>query len=230
MLYTLKRKGKRLSLKVKLFAFLLLIAALCGIITTYYHTTIKPIITSLATSEVETVMMKAINNAAIKVLAEKALDYESVVTIEKDLSGKIVSLTSNSVVMNLLKSQFINEVVENVDAYTSNSVYIPIGNIIAPSLFSGHGPKIRFDLMPESSVTADYINSFVTAGINQTRHQILIKVKVSAGIYLPGYTAETEVETKIIVAETIIVGAVPNDFTYFDSEEDESDELIINNK
>ena len=48
------------------------------------------------------------------------------------------------------------------------------------------------------------------AGINQTRHQILLDVTVAVEILLPGSTLNTEIGAQIPVAETVIVGTVPD--------------------
>ena len=73
----------------------------------------------------------------------------------------------------------------------------------------------------------------LAAGINQTRHQILLHVDVYTGILLPGFTASTKVSNEIAVAETVIVGGVPQTYTYFSTTEDKiedyADEYIMNN-
>ena len=59
------------------------------------------------------------------------------------------------------------------------------------------------------NVSADFNSSFESAGINQTKHQIYLDVKTSVYSFLPGFRTTTDVETNILVAETVIVGAVP---------------------
>ena len=83
---------------------------------------------------------------------------------------------------------------------------------------------------PARAVYADYENTFSAAGINQTRHTVSVKITVSSGVYLPGYSAETTIETHIIIAETVIVGDVPDAFTKIDRltddvTEDEIDDI-----
>lgn len=62
------------------------------------------------------------------------------------------------------------------------------------------------------------------AGINQTRHQILLHVDVYTGILLPGFTASTKVSNEIAVAETVIVGSVPETYTYFSTAPEEQEQ------
>ena len=213
MLYTRKREKNGRTRRIRAFLIFIFIAVVLLTAFISYFTTIKPIVTSIATSQVEVVMMKSVNDAAIRVLSSQDVGYEDIITVSMDECGKIASLTANSVLINIIKSRFVNEVVDNIESHSNNSVKIPIGSILSPTFFSGHGPDLCFDLMPVSSVYADFESSFVTAGINQTRHIISVKITVSSGVYLPGYSAETTIETRMIVAETVIVGSIPNDFT-----------------
>ena len=67
------------------------------------------------------------------------------------------------------------------------------------------------------------------AGINQTRHQILLSVDVYTSILLPGFTASTKVSNEIAVAETVIVGSVPETYTYFSTTPDELEDTARDN-
>ncbi len=229
MIYNVKRKpDKRSRRRKKLLLFLLLVSLF--LLPFHFYSNIRPLVSSIAESRVESVVMKAINDAAVKVITENAVGYDSMVAIERGTDGKVVSVTADSTAMNLLKSLLINEIVDNVAVYGTGSVKIPVGSIIMPTLFSGHGPEIAFDLMPVGSVLADFENEFDSAGINQTRHRINVKLTVAAGVYLPGYTTETTIETRIIIAESVIVGAVPESFVYIDNSKTttEKDGLIVN--
>ena len=108
-----------------------------------------------------------------------------------------------------------------------------IGNLILPELFSGRGPGIPLMVLSISTSDASFRNAFTSAGINQTRHRIILDVDVHVSILLPGLTTYTKVSNEISVAETVIVGGVPDTYTYFSTTPDEienyADEYIINN-
>ena len=59
----------------------------------------------------------------------------------------------------------------------------------------------------------EFNNSVVTAGINQTKHQINLEVMVDIDILIPWATESARVTTEVLIADTIIVGQVPE--TYF---------------
>lgn len=82
------------------------------------------------------------------------------------------------------------------------------------------------------SCSARFENQFTQAGINQTTHRVMLYVDVSMSILLPGFRTGTQVSSSFSVAETVIVGDVPDTYTYFDSGrdiEEEAHEYAINN-
>ena len=58
------------------------------------------------------------------------------------------------------------------------------------------------------------ISEFSEAGINQTRHRIIIEITVNVEAIVPGYSTDVAVSTAITAAETIIVGRVPDAYTH----------------
>jgi len=82
-------------------------------------------------------------------------------------------------------------------------------------LLAGRGPRIRVRMESIGSSSAEFQNQFETGGINQTRHQIILELNVSVSILLPGFTTTTNVSNAVTVAETVIVGSVPESYTYF---------------
>ena len=116
---------------------------------------------------------------------------------------------------------------------TSSDLSIPLGTLTGSNLLAGRGPHIRVRTQSVGTATARFDNQFSSSGINQTRHRIILDVDVHVSILLPGLTTYTKVSNEISVAETVIVGGVPETYTYFSTTPDEienyADEYIINN-
>jgi len=82
------------------------------------------------------------------------------------------------------------------------------------------------------SSTANLRNEFTSSGINQTRHQIIMDVDVRISVLLPGCVTSVPVSQSFSVAETVLVGAVPENYTYFSAREDltsTAEDYIMNN-
>ena len=59
---------------------------------------------------------------------------------------------------------------------------------------------------------ASFSSNFTQAGINQTLHQLNMSVSVDVTVLVLGQTTEFTVSSQVVVAETIIVGQVPDTF------------------
>ena len=52
-------------------------------------------------------------------------------------------------------------------------------------------------------------NQFASAGVNQTHHQVMLDIQTHVLFITPDSYEPTEVNTSICIAETVIVGEVP---------------------
>ena len=63
-----------------------------------------------------------------------------------------------------------------------------------------------------ASATGVAFNELVAAGINQTKHQLLLEIVVDVDVLLPWEILSTRVVTEVLVSETVIIGAVPDTY------------------
>ncbi len=178
---------------------------------------LRPLVRQLAVSRVSYLATRAINDAVSDAVNDSALQYGDLVMFEKDTDGKITALKTNMLGINRLKSGITNRVVERVNGMEPSKLSVPLGNILNGELLSGRGPGIPVRIVPVGMVDTKFSNNFSEAGINQTRHEIVLNVKVDIGVLLPGNSADIVVSSQVTIAETIIVGTVPGTFASFDS-------------
>lgn len=193
----------------------------------------RPLIQKLAYSRVSYLASKAINDAVDSEISNGTIRYDELISFEKDTEGKITALKTNMIRVNQLKVEISNIILDKIDSIQESELYIPLGNIINGDLFSGRGPKIPIKIVPTGSVKASFSNVFSSAGINQTRHQIIMVLTVNMNILTPGSSQTTSVESQVNVAETVIVGTVPGNYTYFSETDDASStqkSAILDNK
>ena len=89
---------------------------------------------------------------------------------------------------------------------------VPLGNLTGWMLFSGLGPKLRVSIDSVGDVVAEVRNQFDSAGINQTHHQVLMDLSVTVHLFIPGEVTSVTVDTTMCLAETILIGTVPNSY------------------
>ena len=202
------------------FLIFLIFAVALSIVCYSMLLRIRPVMLTLATSEVYEVVMNDINDVIHEEITNGAISYDNLITLEKDYSGNITALETNMPMINLLQASISKSVVSRVENSIVSDIKIPIGNAVGGVVFTGRGPSFVVKILSVTSVQTRFINSFSEAGINQTRHKIMLEVSANIDIYVPG-TRETTttVSTLVEVAETVIVGEVP-DF-YADIGEDD---------
>ena len=155
------------------------------------------------------------------------------ISLEKDNDGKVTAVHSNMAAFNRLQAQILDIILAKIDQVSAKELSIPIGTLTGSALLAGRGPRISVRMESVGSSTARFANKFQSAGINQTKHQIVLEVDVSVAILLPGFTTATKVSTDVTVAETVIVGSVPETYTYFstapETYEEDLKDYILNN-
>ena len=77
-------------------------------------------------------------------------------------------------------------------------------------VFYNLGPKINVDITQIGNITSSYESVFESAGINQTRHKIYLNVDMKMKLIVPLNSRDVEISSQIPIAETIIVGKIPN--------------------
>jgi sporulation protein YunB len=172
-------------------------------------------LSELAISTATDVVTYAVNEAIDQRMGDGSMDYDKLVTLEKTETGEISALVTNMSRINSLQSAIVNDVIKRLSDTESTTVYIPLGSVLGGTLLSGSGPNIKAKIVSVTSVRADFKNEFSDAGINQTRHQIMLNVSVTVGVLVPGCeTQEQTVKVAVCIAETVIVGSVPDNYAY----------------
>jgi len=219
---TRRRRRRRLSGTARLFAVLLVMLLLALGFLWLLNERMNPLVTRMAVSRVTNAAVSAINDAVNEEIASGSADYDSLVTVETDSEGRAVALKTNMAQVNRLKADLLSEIIRRISESDTAELGIPLGSVLGSGLFAGRGPVIPVRVLSVSSANATFQNVFTSAGINQTRHQIILNVRISVGILLPWYTTSTEVDTDVSVAETVLIGSVPESYAYFENVPDAS--------
>lgn len=170
---------------------------------------IRPFIKTIAVNQAKNISTRTINEAVIDVLSKTDLKYDDIVTIKVDEAGRVTAIETDSIKMNRLKSAISTEITNLISQIERRPISIPSGTLSGFDFLSGRGPKVNLYITLSGSATAAIKNIFETAGINQTRHQIILEITTYIHVIMTGSNASTEIITNITIAETIIVGLVP---------------------
>ena len=178
----------------------------------FLQLSVAPMVEELARARVENRASYIINEAIEVQLQSEDIDYENIVYLEKDINGAISALKTNINEINRLKTQTLSVIDTMLLDLDINEIGLPLGSLILPELFSGSGPKLPVKVMSISASDAEFHNEFVEAGINQTSHRIMMDVTITMTVLTPVGAESVTVSSAVVVAETVIVGNVPESY------------------
>ena len=167
---------------------------------------------TLARTQIMNATSDLINDAIDQQIEAGDIHYDRIVYFEKDLNGRITALKTNMSEVNRLKTCTLNIINDEILALDTSDIGIPLGSIFLPELLSGQGPIIPVQIISIRNSDAFFTSNFTQAGINQTLHQLSMSVLVDVSVLVLGETASFTVTSEVVVAETIIVGDVPDTF------------------
>lgn len=193
------------------------IVALLLTLMLFATTQMRPLLTSLATTRVSNTVNRIVSEAVDEAIESGNISYSDLITFEKDKDGRITAIYSNMAAFNRLQSKILDIILARIDQVSARELSIPLGSLTGSVLLAGRGPRISVRMESVGSSSARFENEFTSAGINQTKHQIVLNIDVAVSILLPGFSAATTVSNAVTVAETVIVGSVPDTYTYFSS-------------
>ena len=170
------------------------------------------VIQSLAETGIANTTSDLTNDAIARQISEGDIRYDRIVYFEKDLDGRITALKTNMSEVNRLKTDILNIINDEILALDTMDLGIPLGSLILPQFFSGKGPQIPVHILSIRNSDAVFSSNFSQAGINQTLHQLTMVVSIDVAMLVLAKTSSFTVTSEVVVAETVIVGEVPQTF------------------
>ena len=202
----MRRRLKRLLRRILLAFFV------CLVLISFFRFKYRSQIRRLAETQVINTTSDLINDAIDMQMESGDIQYDRIVFFEKDLNGKITALKTNMSEVNRLKTAILNLINDEILALDTSKLGIPIGSLLLPELLGGRGPNIPVEILSIRNSDASFYSSFSEAGINQTLQQLSMEIRVDVAVLVLGQTSTFPVSSQVVIAETIIVGQVPETF------------------
>ena len=207
------RKRKSWARAAALFV-LLLLAALIALEQNLSQTMLDMAFAEAYSMAVETL------NKAVKIVTENGVEYGDLMDASLDDQGRVTMLRADTMRMNELAAQTALRAAEELNRAENQFVRIPLGAALGIKSLSGFGPKMSMQILPVGAVHASFDTEFESAGINQTRHRIFLTLRATVSLIIPTGSQVVEVQSTMPIAESIIVGEVPDSFVDVNDQKD----------
>lgn len=199
----------------RLRLWLAVVISVLALSSLYVRLRLAPMAERLIATQVDNQASDAINLAIGELVGDFA--YSRMVSVDTNRDGIVTAVRTNIAEINRLKSEVLQSVDSKLQILSTEELSVPFGSVFLPEIFSGEGPSLFVRVLAVRTSDAMFRNSFQSAGINQTLHQIFIDIHVTVTILTWSGTQEIAVDSAVLAAETVIVGTVPT--TYFGMEE-----------
>lgn len=173
---------------------------------------LRPMVITLAQAQAQNLVTSVVEQAFSREMNTQPDAYRQLVDIQRDETGAITALSADMPVLNQLRTTLTADVLQALQSADVSQIQVPLGSLVDLDLLWGLGPTVKVYSMTVGTVEGEFESEFTSAGVNQTVHRIILTLKVPLTLMLPGGAAETVCETQLCVAETVIVGQVPESY------------------
>ena len=129
--------------------------------------------------------VRTVGESIEKFISENPEECSALISVGSN-DGKIGSMSLNAASVNLFKSRLVRAVDEALEENAKFVVKIPLGAVTGSEVFAGMGPEIPVTVRMTGGAEAQITDEFTSAGINQTRHRVMLKVECSVYVFLGG--------------------------------------------
>lgn len=169
---------------------------------------LRPMLAAAARYQVRSQVTAAVEQWAARDLQERGVDYSDFVTITRNEAGEITALSADMARLNLLRAELSAHLLERLED-SQLELTVPVGSLLPIEPTWARGPELHLRALALGTASAEFESEFTSAGINQTRHRLWLELSVPVTVLLPGGGEELTVDSCLCVAETVIVGRVP---------------------
>ena len=196
----------------QIFRLICLVVVICVVLFAIFRIRYRDVIRTLSQTQVRNSTSDLTNDAIAMQIEQGNIAYDRIVYFEKDLDGRITALKTNIGEVNRLKTDILHIINDEILALDTFDIGIPLGSLFLPEFLSGKGPTIPVRILAIRNSEGSFTSNFREAGINQTLQQIVMDISVDVTVLVLGQTDSFTISSQVVVAETIIVGQVPDTF------------------
>ncbi len=172
---------------------------------------IRRIASDAAHTQASNIYSAAVSEALSEVIQEESFD---IIHIDTDSTGEVNSLVTDTGQLNRLQAELAEKLIGELQQMEAEPLYLSAGTLTGIDLLAGFGPEIEFRMQLRSGVRVDVHSEIIEAGINQSLHRIVCTASADYYLVMPGYKFKTTLSRSIPLAESVIVGDVPEAYTY----------------
>ncbi|NLP30385.1 MAG: sporulation protein YunB [Clostridiales bacterium] len=205
------KNKRRQNKSLKWFVFFVILLVIFGYSFFFMEYVVKPNLAGIGETRARVMVTQAIN----EIVREKFMeDIESakLLDIKTNEEGKVTMVQADSVAMTRLSYDLAARIQNHIKNIDKDKVLVPIGAILGSELLAQTGPSVAIKILPLGSTSVSFNTEFEETGINQTKYKVYLEVETNARVMVPFASNEIDVNTILLISETVIIGDVPQTY------------------
>lgn len=171
---------------------------------------IEPNLETIAAVRAEAIVSRSVNLALMKQLEnDEQYDFFD---IKRGSDGSIEMVRADTYEMNALMAGLSINIQEVFKSLENEKYSVPLGTLLGSKFVSLMGPAVDITIIPMSIASMDFRTEFESQGINQTKYNIYLVLKCRIRALAPFSSREFTSESKVPIAEAVILGDVPGSY------------------
>lgn len=206
-----RHRRKRHDLRFSIgFAFVATIIIIVTAILLSIEKSVKPVAELQAEQVAKNTANRIITETVSAYVEANEYTYSDFATVLYDTDGHAVSVEALTANINRVQSELANQINKKLLDNKQTSAKIALGSLSGSYLLAGRGSEVTVRICPVGDAVVTLKSTFDSAGVNQTRHRIYADISANLISSIPLYSFETSESFEFLIAETIIVGNVPD--------------------
>ncbi len=203
-------RKKRSKLKRKIRKYIIVFILITAAVVAFFEYQAVPFQEKYIRTQARIISSRAVSDAVEEVISSFDYSYSDLSKVNYSEDGSVVSITTDSKNINLLKTEINKAVQQEIETVTDADVSVHIGAFTELSLLSSVGPKVTFDFTFIGSFNSEIVSTFESAGLNQTVHRLRYVVNANLITLSPDFSDGIEYTTDFEIAQSVIVGEIPS--------------------
>ncbi len=166
----------------------------------------------ISTARTKYITTLEINAVTSQYLTQCAEMYNDILIKDKSPNGQITAINTDIGKINRMQAEITQQVLSRLDKEGVYEMTLPFMNVFGMNTLTSIGPKLKMSLSPASNVTARFEDSFISAGINQTKFSVNLIVDVDVTVAVSPIRSKVHVSHSIPVVQLILMGSVPESY------------------
>lgn len=204
----MRKRTRRNRKMIGIYMFLIIFLLIFSVIRT--EKLLKPVVTEQAEHFSEKIAAEIIESTVSGYLRDNRYRYSDFAAVLYNEKKQAASVETIPYTINKVQSELTLLINQRLKSADKAKTEIPIGTLTQTYVFNGKGPKIHIRISPLGSADVKIKSELESAGINQTMHHISAVISVNVTSSTPLYKFNTHTEFEFLIAETVIIGDVPD--------------------